>query len=87
MPTILLIIIIGLLGGFAVGLQGPLASLISQRVGVLESAFIVHLGGVVAALVPLLMLRGGNLGQWRNAPWYALGAGTLGLILVAGVMG
>jgi bacterial/archaeal transporter family-2 protein len=85
MPTILLIVAIGMLGGFAVGIQGPLASLISQRVGVLESTFIVHLGGAIAALIPLLVLGGGHLGQWRNAPWYALGAGALGLVLIAAV--
>ena len=35
-------------------------------------------------LVPLLFLRGGNLGNWRSLPWYALAAGTLGLIVVSG---
>ena len=45
MDAIILIILIGLAGGVAVGLQGPLASMISQRLGIFESVFIVHLGG------------------------------------------
>ena len=37
------------------------------------------------AVIPLVILRGGNLGNWRSLPWYALGAGVMGLIVVGGV--
>jgi transporter family-2 protein len=56
-------IVIGLAGGVAVGLQGPLASMISQRLGMLESAFIVHIGGAFVALLLLLFYGGGKLAQ------------------------
>ncbi len=83
MPTLFWVVLIGLVGGIAVGVQGPLSSLISQRLGMLESAFIVHQGGAVAALVLLLLLqRGGQLGEWRSLPWYILGAGALGVIVL-----
>jgi bacterial/archaeal transporter family-2 protein len=82
MQAVLLVILFGLLGGIAVGLQSPLASLMSQRVGMMESVFIVHLGGAVAAGAILVALRGGNLGAWQNAPWYALLAGVLGLAVI-----
>src|SRR5581483_4625535 len=85
MEYILLIILIGLAGGVAVGLQSPLASMISQRLGTLESVFIVHIGGAIVALIPLLMYGGGKLGQWRNVPWYALGAGVFGLIVIGAI--
>ena len=85
MPAIIVVVIVGLLGGIAVGLQGPLASLISQRIGIMESAFIVHLGGTLAALIFLASVRGGHLGSWRTVPWYALGAGVLGLIVVSAI--
>ena len=52
MQPILFILLIGLAGGIAVGLQGPLASTITQKMGMMESAFIVHIGGAVAALHP-----------------------------------
>jgi transporter family-2 protein len=85
MDSVFLIILVGLAGGIAVGLQSPLASMLSQRLGMLESIFIVHLGGAVLSLLPLLFLGGGRLGQWRSVPWYALGAGFFGLVVIAAV--
>lgn len=85
METILLIILIGLAGGVAVGLQSPMASLLTQKLGLFESAFIVHIGGAAMALIPLLMRGGGNLSQWRGAPWYTLGAGVFGLVVIAAI--
>ena len=85
MESVFLLIFIGLIGGVAVGLQSPLASMISQRIGTLESVFIVHIGGAVVALIPLLYFGGGKLGQWRTLPWYALGAGAFGLVVIGAV--
>ena len=84
MESIFLIILIGLAGGIAVGLQSPMASMITQRLGIFESVFIVHIGGAVIALIPLL-IYGSRLSQWRSVPWYTLGAGLFGLILIAAI--
>ena len=83
MNNLMLISIIGLSGGLAIGLQAPLANIISQRLGILESVFIIHLGGLVAALVLLLFNKGGNLGQWPSIPWYALAGGVLGVLVIS----
>ena len=85
MESIFLIILIGLAGGIAVGLQSPLASLITQRLGLFESVFIVHIGGAVIALIPLLVLGGGKLAEWRGVPWYALIAGVFGLVVIGAI--
>lgn len=85
MESVLLIVVIGLIGGLAVGMQGPLASILTQRMGPLESSFIVHIGGAIISLVPLVIIGGGRIGQWRTAPWYALGAGVFGLIVLSAV--
>jgi len=85
MQSILLILLIGLAGGIAVGLQSPLASMMSQRLGMLESVFIVHAGGALIALIPLLVYGGGKLGQWRTVPWYALLAGVFGLVVIGAI--
>jgi transporter family-2 protein len=85
MESILLIILIGLAGGVAVGLQAPMASMITQRLGIFESVFIVHLGGALIALLPLLFYGGGKLAQWRSVPWYTLGAGVFGLIVIGAI--
>lgn len=82
MQTIILIIFIGLMGGVAVGIQAPLSSIISQRLGILESVFIIHMGGAIVALAPLIYYGGGKLGQWRSLPWYALCAGIFGLVVI-----
>ncbi len=85
MESILLIIFIGLAGGIAVGLQSPMASMLTQRMGIFESVFIVHVGGAVIALIPLLFYGGGKLSQWRSVPWYTLGAGIFGLVVIAAI--
>jgi len=85
MESIILIILVGLAGGVAVGLQSPLASMISQRLGTFESVFIVHIGGALAALVPLLFIGGGKLVNLRSVPWYTLGAGIFGLVVIGAI--
>jgi len=85
METVILIILIGLAGGVAVGLQSPMASMLTQRLGIFESVFIVHIGGAVIALIPILFYSGGKLSQWRSVPWYTLGAGIFGLIVIAAI--
>lgn len=85
MESILLIILIGLAGGIAVGLQSPMASMLTQRLGIFESVFIVHIGGAILALLPILLYGGGKLAQWRTVPWYALGAGVFGLVVIAAI--
>jgi transporter family-2 protein len=85
MESILLIILIGLAGGVAVGLQSPMASMITQRLGMFESVFIIHVGGALIALLPLLFYGGGKLAQWRTLPWYVLGAGIFGLVVIGAI--
>lgn len=82
MTVLLLALAMGLVGGMAVSIQGPLASLMAEKVGALESAFVIHLGGTVAAGMILLFLSGGGLPAWRQVPWYALASGVLGLFLI-----
>ncbi|MBI2333974.1 MAG: DMT family transporter [Chloroflexi bacterium] len=81
MDTLFIIILIGLAGGMAIGVQGPLSSMITQKLGSLESVFIIHIGGAVAALIPMIFV-GSRLGQWRSVPWYALVAGAFGLVVI-----
>lgn len=85
MQALIPVVLIGLISGVAVGLQSPLASMITQRLGMLESIFIIHIGGAILIAIPLIFIGGGNLGEWRSLPWYALVAGSMGLIVVGGV--
>ena len=85
MESIILIILIGLAGGVAVGLQSPMASMITQRLGIFESVFIVHMGGAIIALLPIQFYSGGKLSQWRSLPWYVLLAGIFGLVVISAI--
>jgi transporter family-2 protein len=76
-----LVILIGLVGGLAVGIQSILAGAMGQKIGGTATSFIIHLGGMVFSGI-LLVLRGGEkIRDWRSLPWYMLGAGIFGLIL------
>jgi transporter family-2 protein len=81
MLEIVLTLLIGLLGGIAVGIQGPIAGAMSQRVGGAASSFIVHVSGALLSGL-LLVARGGETMQnWRVLPWYMLGSGAFGVVL------
>ena len=81
MIEIALVVAIGLMGGVAVGTQGPIAGAMGQRIGGASSSFIVHLGGAVASLALLMARKGEMIHEWRNLPWYMLGCGAFGLVL------
>jgi transporter family-2 protein len=85
MESIPFLILIGIAGGIAVGFQGPLASIMTQRMGALESSLIVHSGGAMLSLVLVLLIGGGKISQWRSVPWYALCAGFFGLVVLSAV--
>jgi len=78
-------ILVALAAGIAVGLQNPLSAMIGQRVGLLQSAFIVHLGGTVVAAALMIVVPGGRLAAWTTVPPYALGAGALGVVAISGI--
>ena len=85
MHALVFLVLIALLGGLAVGLQSPLASLLSQRLGILESVFNIHLGGTLLTGLPPLVRRGGHLAAWRTTPWSTLLASAFGLVVIAAV--
>jgi bacterial/archaeal transporter family-2 protein len=81
MLGIILVVLIGLIGGIAVGVQSPIAGAMGQRVGGTASSFIIHLSGMILSGL-LLFFRGGEkIKDWHTLPWYMLGAGIFGLIL------
>jgi bacterial/archaeal transporter family-2 protein len=76
-----LIILIGLIGGAAVGLQGPIAGAMGQRVGGIASSFIIHVSGTIFSGLFLFLRGGEKIKDWHTLPWYMLIAGIFGLIL------
>lgn len=78
-------VLAALAGGAAISLQSLFSGTLGEKVGIMESVFIVHLGGLAVAALFIVGMRGGNLVAWRAAPWYALCAGLLGVGIVAAV--
>ena len=77
----ILVVIVGLIGGLAVGIQGPMSGAISAKLGPVASSFIIHLGGLAASGLLLLVLGGENIKAWQDLPKPYLLAGILGLVL------
>jgi bacterial/archaeal transporter family-2 protein len=77
----IVILLVGLAGGAAVGVQSTMSGAMSGRLGALASSFIIHMGGAVVSAV-LLMGRGGeNIQDWRSMPSFVAFAGALGVFL------
>ncbi len=79
------LMLIAVLGGLAVTLQGQMMGLMDRSLGTLESVFITYItGGLLIALL-MLYYRGGNLGQWQQLPWWVFSSGIFGLVIVASI--
>jgi len=76
-----LVILVGLIGGVAVGVQTPIAGAMGQKIGGTASSVIVHLSGLILSIILLVFRRGENIQAWDKLPWYMFGAGIFGLIL------
>jgi transporter family-2 protein len=82
MSSSAILILIAIIGGVAVTLQGQFMGLMDQGLGTRESVFVTYASGGLVACLAMLTARGGNLMAWRVVPWYALTAGLLGLVIV-----
>jgi transporter family-2 protein len=76
-----LVILIGLLGGVAVGLQSPISGAMGQRVGGIAGSFIIHVSGAIFSGLFLFLRGGEKIRDWYTLPWYMLVAGIFGLFL------
>jgi len=79
------LIVIAIIGGVAVTLQGQFMGLMDQGIGTRESVFITYAGGGLVIALAMLAARGGNLKAWQAVPWYALSAGLFGLLIVGSI--
>lgn len=85
MNSLFLLILIAIIGGVAITLQGQFMGLMDLGLGTKESVFITYASGGVLITIILFLNQGGNLRAWRDIPWYAFTAGILGLIIVGAI--
>jgi len=74
--------IVAAVAGVAMTAQAQLMGHLDRSMGTIESVFITYGTGAVVIGLIMLAMRGGNLGEWHIAPWYAYSAGLLGLVIV-----
>jgi len=83
MPAAISAAIVAVVGGLAIATQSFSAGILGARISVMESVFIIHLGGLILSALILVFLRGGNLAAWRSVPWYILIGGFYGVVILA----
>lgn len=79
--AVISVVIVGLIGGMAVGLQGPLSGAISQRVGPMGSSLIIHTGGALITAAVILFVGGVNWQGFKGMPAPYFLAGLFGVVL------
>ena len=82
MSNISWLILLAIIGGVAVTLQGQFMGLMDQQMGTRESVFITYVSGGILIGLAMLAAKGGNLKAIQQVPWYALSSGLLGLVIV-----
>jgi bacterial/archaeal transporter family-2 protein len=79
--NIITVIMVGLIGGVAVGLQGPMSGAMSQRLGPLGASLIIHVGGALLTGLLLIFSGGFDIRNIQGIPIPYLFAGIFGVIL------
>lgn len=75
----LLFLFLALLAGIFSGMQGPINGALGGKTGPLEAALFNFLTGVAFLAAVVLPRGGGNLLLVREAPWWQLTGGLLGV--------
>lgn len=87
MPLAPLTLLLALVAGITMAVQGSLNALLSKVVGLVEATFLVHVTGTAAVAVILMLLYPGlgGLDQIGRIPWYAWLGGVLSVMIVYAV--
>ncbi|QDR80898.1 DMT family transporter [Sporomusa termitida] len=77
-------LVLALISGVLMAVQGSLNALLSKAVGLLEATFVVQLTGAILVMILLFVfnLGKGNLYAWQAAPWYSWLGGIIGVGII-----
>lgn len=80
----LIALLLALIAGVAMAIQGSMNTGLGKVIGLLEATFIVHVVGLAVVLITLFLFRlgRGDLSKISQAPWYLYLGGALGVIIV-----
>lgn len=80
-------LVLALLSGVAMALQGSLNAALAKIIGLLQATLVVHLTATITVILLLLFpLSPGSLGEIAQAPWYLLLGGIIGVLITYGVV-
>jgi len=77
-------LVLALVSGVLMAVQGSLNSALSKVIGLLETTFFVHLSGTIILVVLLFVFKmgKGNLMVMSQAPWYSYFGGAVGVFII-----
>ena len=87
MGATIMAMLVAMVAGLTMAVQGTLNSILGKVVGLLEATFLVHAIGTLTVILSLFILGlgKGDLLKLPQAPWYTLLGGVLGVVIVYGV--
>ncbi|HSH04139.1 MAG TPA: DMT family transporter [Anaerolineae bacterium] len=85
MGKMIFVVLVAIIGGITITLQGQLMGIMDRRVGTFDSVAITYgIGGIT--ILSALLLRGGSQWQsWSEMPWFVFFSGILGLVIVSAI--
>lgn len=81
-------LLIALLSGVAMAIQGSLNSALAKIMGLLEATFIVHATATLLLIVLIFLFRlgQGDFTNYNQAQWYYYFGGVIGVAITVGVV-
>jgi transporter family-2 protein len=81
-------LILALISGVAMAVQGGINSALGKIIGLLEATFVVHFTAAVFVGIMLFILNMGDNGfaKISNVPWYLWPGGMIGVLITYGVV-
>lgn len=83
-PDQIIPLLLALVSGVLMAVQGSVNAALSKIIGLLEAAFVVHITGAALLSVLLFLLKfgSGSLSKISEAPWYSWLGGAAGVAIV-----
>lgn len=81
-----IIVLAGAFAGAAIATQAAFNATLARAIGPWPTSFLVHVIGMLAALLPLWWFRDQSQWQgWNTAPWYVYLGGVLGVLIISSI--
>ncbi len=80
-----LVIVVAVIGGVAVAVQGQFVGVLDREVGTIGSTFVTYgSGGLLIGLI-LLLAGGDGISNWRSVPPWAFLSGAAGIVIIGAI--